>query len=146
MRLRTGLVGLLVAGSMAIGATAMAADVTVTVDITGPNGQINHGQVVSNFVRALKLQLNEAGRKAGIGCLVRMVAQSDHGQGEEQVGPTTSSQPTTSVPNLVLTLDDSSCEPGEVEAADDANGPGNGKGHAYGHSKGVGNPHSKANR
>ena len=147
MRLRTGLVGLLVAGSMAFGGAALAADVTVTVDVAGPAGQFNHGQVVSNFVRALKLQLNEAGRKAGIGCLVRMVAQSDNGKGEEQGGPTTSGQASTSATSLVLTLDDASCESdAAVEATADVNGPGKGKGHAYGHSKGVGNPHPNASR
>ena len=147
MRLRTGLVGFVVAGSMAFGGAALAADVTVTVEVAGPTGQFNHGQVVSNFVRALKLQLNEAGRKAGIGCLVRMVAQADNGKGEDQGGPTTSGQAATSAAELVLTLDDASCEAdGDVEATEDANGPGKGKGHAYGHSKGVGNPHSNANR
>ena len=131
---------MLVTASIAAGGTALAADVTVTVDATGPAGQVNHGQVVSNFVRALKLQLNEAGRKAGIGCLVRMVAQSNHGKGDEQQGPTTTVS-VTGAEDLVLTLDDASCERG-----DGGNGPGNGKGHAYGHSKGVGSPNSKANR
>ena len=137
---------MLVTASIAAGGTALAADVTVTVDATGPAGQVNHGQVVSNFVRALKLQLNEAGRKAGIGCLVRMVAQSSHGKGDEQQGPTTTVS-VTGAEDLVLTLDDASCERSDgVEATDDASGPGNGKGHAYGHSKGLGNPNSKANR
>ena len=137
---------MLVTASIAAGGTALAADVTVTVDATGPAGQVNHGQVVSNFVRALKLQLNEAGRKAGIGCLVRVVAQSSHGKADEQQGPTTTGS-LTGAEDLVLTLDDASCEPGDdVRAGEAGNGPGNGKGHAYGHSKGVGNPNSKANR
>ena len=154
---------------MAVGGTALAADHKVPVDVTDTagnsghgnsdrgqidSGPINHGQFVSNFVRALKLQLNEAGRKGGIGCLVRLVAQSNGGKDDGQ-GPTgTDGQPLTSADDLVAMLDDASCEPDdddeasddEVEASDDADGPGNGKGHAYGHSKGVGNPHSKADR
>ena len=129
---------------MAFAGTAMAADVTVTVDVVGPAGQINHGQVVSNFVRALKEQLNEVGRRAGIGCLVRLVAQSDDGKGEEQVRPTASVQSGTTAVTEVVTIDDAACEPGE-DALADSDGPGKGHGHAYGHSKGVGNPHN-ANR
>jgi hypothetical protein len=51
-----------------------------SVDVTGPNGQVNHGQVVSSFVHALKaMGLN------GNGCLIRIIAQSDYGQGDQQV-------------------------------------------------------------
>lgn len=53
---------------------------TVT-DVRGPNGQVNHGTVVSSFVHALK----EAGIEGGIGCYVRVIAQSDYGKGEQQV-------------------------------------------------------------
>lgn len=49
------------------------------VDVAGPNGQVNHGQVVSSFVHALK----EAGVRAK-GCLVRTIATSDYGKGDQQ--------------------------------------------------------------
>ncbi len=51
-----------------------------TVDVTGPNGQVNHGQVVSSFVHALR----EAGIR-GKGCLVRSIAGSDYGKGDQQI-------------------------------------------------------------
>lgn len=49
---------------------------TVT-NVEGPNGQVNHGSIVSSFVHALK----DAGFK-GIGCYVRIIAQSPY-PGEE---------------------------------------------------------------
>lgn len=48
--------------------------------VVGPEGQVNHGTVVSNFISALK----GAGVK-GIGCYVRIIAQSDYGKGTQQV-------------------------------------------------------------
>lgn len=56
-----------------------------TTDVEGPQGQVNHGTVVSNFVQDLKEYLDEAGYEGGIGCYVRIIAQSDYGKGEQQV-------------------------------------------------------------
>jgi hypothetical protein len=50
-------------------------------DVTGPNGQVNHGTVVSAFVKALK----EQGITGGIGCYVKLIAQSDYGKDDQQV-------------------------------------------------------------
>ena len=50
-------------------------------DVTGPEGQVNHGTVVSNFVKALK----GSGYEGGVGCFVRIIAQSDYGKGDQQV-------------------------------------------------------------
>jgi hypothetical protein len=50
------------------------------VDVTGPNGQVNHGTVVSSFVHAIK-ELDIQGR----GCLVRVIAQSGYGKGDQQI-------------------------------------------------------------
>lgn len=50
-------------------------------DVTGPEGQVNHGTVVSAFVKALQ----EADLEHGIGCYVRIIAQSDYGKGDQQV-------------------------------------------------------------
>jgi len=52
-----------------------------TTDVTGPQGQVNHGTVVSNFVQALK----ESGYEGGVGCFVRLIAQSDYGKGDQQI-------------------------------------------------------------
>jgi hypothetical protein len=54
--------------------------VLTAVDVTGPNGQVNHGQVVSSFVQALK-----ALGFQGNGCLVRVIAQTDYGKGDQQI-------------------------------------------------------------
>jgi hypothetical protein len=51
------------------------------VDVANENGVVNHGQVVSSFVQDLK----ESGVEGGIGCLVRSIAGSDFGKGEEDV-------------------------------------------------------------
>jgi hypothetical protein len=48
--------------------------------VEGPNGQVNHGTVVSNFVHALK----SLGLR-GVGCYLRLIAQSDYGKGDQQV-------------------------------------------------------------
>jgi hypothetical protein len=45
--------------------------------VAGPNGQVNHGQVVSAFSRALDI--------AGKGCVMRWIAQSGFGKGDAQV-------------------------------------------------------------
>jgi len=50
-------------------------------DVTGPEGQVNHGTVVSAFVKALK----DSDVEGGIGCYVRIIAQSDYGKGDDQV-------------------------------------------------------------
>lgn len=52
-------------------------------DVTGPNGQVNHGTIVSAFVKQFK-ELREDGY-TGIGCLVRHIAQTDWGKGDQQV-------------------------------------------------------------
>ncbi len=65
--------------TVAYGDTGGECELTAT-NVEGPNGQVNHGTVVSSFVRALK----GAGFK-GVGCYVRIIAQSDYGQGDQQV-------------------------------------------------------------
>lgn len=49
------------------------------VDVAGPNGQVNHGQVVSNFVHALKA-LDRSAFDVPFGQLVRQIASSDFGK------------------------------------------------------------------
>lgn len=56
-----------------------ACDFTAT-DVTGPQGQVNHGTVVSAFVHALK-----ANGYTGIGCYVKLIAQTDYGKGDQQI-------------------------------------------------------------
>ncbi len=46
------------------------------LDVTGPNGQVNHGSVVSAFARALS---------GGKGCLMRLIAHTAYGKDTQQV-------------------------------------------------------------
>lgn len=49
------------------------------IDVVGPNGQINHGTIVSAFSKSLP-----PGK--GRGCLVRQIAKSGFGKGDQKVG------------------------------------------------------------
>jgi hypothetical protein len=116
------------------------------VDVTGPAGQVNHGQVVSSFVQALKDQMKEAGVSGGVGCLVRTVAQSDYGKGDEQQGPTVIDETVVVSGEVDLTAHETTCggpksdDVGDADAADtDGNGNGNGSGNASSHGNGHGN-------
>ena len=169
MRLKTGLVVVLVAVSTVVGGVALAAsndtlliegfdpdnnvlvfgvsdidedslDCTVEgagcdlteVDVTGPAGQVNHGQVVSSFVHALKEQLKAAGMRGGIGCLVRIVAQSDYGKGDQQQGPTVADSTAVVSGEFDLSAHEATCHGKKVDETetdadnDDANSNGNG--------------------
>jgi hypothetical protein len=48
-------------------------------DVTGPNGQVNHGMFMKMFNRLYE--------GSGRGCVARYIAHSDLGKGEQQVGP-----------------------------------------------------------
>ena len=50
------------------------------IDVTGPNGQLTHGTVVSSFVHALK----DSTYDGKLGHLVRDIAKSDFGKGEKE--------------------------------------------------------------
>lgn len=111
-------------------------------DVTGPEGQVNHGSVVSSFVRALK----DSGYEGGVGCFVKLIAQSDYGKGDQQVttgeaaeseedgGETSATGDTT----VELTVADTSCgKPDDVgQPEHDGNGNGNGN---QGNGNGNGN-------
>ncbi len=97
-----------------------AGDVTVTVDegewdiptgctivdVRGPNGQVNHGQVVSSFVHALKA-LDRSMIDVPFGQLVRQIAGSDLGKSDKHAD----------------TVDDDAEDSVDVDGDDDGNGP-----------------------
>jgi len=59
----------------------------IVLDVAGPNGQVNHGTIVSVFVHGLK-DLMEFGEYEGPrGQFVRQVAHGDQGKGDDQVKP-----------------------------------------------------------
>ncbi len=55
------------------------------VDVTGPNGQVNHGQVVSNFVHALKTAFDKSELGVPFGQLIKQMAGSDLGKGDQHI-------------------------------------------------------------
>jgi hypothetical protein len=117
------------------------------VDVTGPAGQVNHGQVVSSFVHALKEQLRESGIRGGIGCLVHFISRSAYGKGDQQEGPS-DVEPAVVVSSTVdLISHETTCHNGGGSDEDDENthGNGNGNGNGNGHSNGHGNPHTTGN-
>ena len=119
------------------------------VDVTGPAGQVNHGQVVSSFVHAVKEQLREAGVRGGIGCLVRIVAHSDYGKGDQQQGPTDVEATLVVSGEVDLNAHETTCQRGgnsderteRGNRSDDRPDKvrGNGNGHGNGHGNGNGN-------
>ncbi|HLU53039.1 MAG TPA: hypothetical protein VK011_05575 [Acidimicrobiia bacterium] len=83
-------------------------------DVRGPNGQVNHGTVVSSFVHALK----EAGYEGGIGCHVRAIARSDYGKGDQQVrtADAGSASPEVGEPEIEFEITETDCARPETEA------------------------------
>ena len=114
------------------GQTDGVCDLTV-VDVTGPEGQVNHGQVVSSFVHAVKEQLREAGVRGGVGCLVRVIAQSEYGKGDQQQGPTVVDE------TVVVTTGDVDLDAHEVTCG------GGSKSGEVGNSNGDGHPNGNGN-
>lgn len=82
-----------------------------TTDVEGPQGQVNHGSVVSNFVHDLKEYLDEAGYSGGVGCYVRIIAQSDYGKGDDQirVPDVTDEENDATEGNVELSVDETRC-------------------------------------
>ena len=99
------------------------------VDVTGPAGQVNHGQVVSSFVHAIKEQLRESGIRGGIGCLVHFISQSAYGKGDQQQGPTDVEPAVVASSEVDLTSHETTCHKGGGSAEDGENTHGNGNGH-----------------
>lgn len=122
---------------LAYGDTDGVCDLTA-IDVTGPAGQVNHGQVVSSFVHALKAQLRESGATGGIGCLVRLIGQSSYGKGDQQQGPSDADQAIVTTGEVELTSHQATCSSGGD--SDDASEVGSGQ---RGH--GSGNPHGNGN-
>ncbi len=117
---------------VAYGETGEECILTVT-DVVGPNGQVNHGTIVSSFVHALK----EAGLR-GAGCYVRFIAGSSYGKGDQQVQVGEVIPPTEPVTTGEVTLatHETTCgnkhADGDEELTSSSNGNGNGRGKPQG--------------
>lgn len=110
---------------------------TVT-NVEGPNGQVNHGTIVSSFVHALK----EAG-VTGVGCYVRFIAGSSYGKGAQQVQVGEVIPPTDPVTSGEVTLATHEARCGDPhvdteEAGASFASSGHGNGHGNGHDNGNG--------
>lgn len=106
-----------------------ACDLTAT-DVTGPEGQVNHGTVVSSFVRDLKEALRESGYTGGLGCYVRVIAQSDYGKGDQQIRVSDvdeTTEPSAEEPTVDLTITETTCGGEGDDDADTAEAKGSGK-------------------
>lgn len=115
------------------------------VDVTGPNGQVNHGSIVSAFIAALR----EDGIEGGIGCAVSSLARTDLGRTEEtkvRVPDAETVAPTADVADVAEPADDidlsdveNRCQ--ETEDGDtEGDEPGKGKGKGKGTGTGTGKP------
>ena len=109
------------------------------VDVTGPNGQVNHGQVVSSFMHAL----GELGLR-GRGCVARVIAQSDHGKGDQQIRTSDVEEPNGDAPAFeggMVDLDPvfATCSPSEKHSVDDSERGNNGNGQGKGRPENPGN-------
>ena len=93
----------------------------VSVSVAGPNGQINHGQIVR--------QIHDLVDRSQVGCVTRAVAQSDLGKGDQQVRPqeqSTSTDATEPIDPSVLEVECSnSNEPTKPSPSDAAEHPTN---------------------
>ena len=83
------------------------------VDVTGPNGQVNHGTVMSAFVHSLK-ELKEHEFDGPRGLAVREMAHSDLGKGDQQVKVGDDAD---------LGDDDGDDDEAEIDDSDDKHGP-----------------------
>ena len=90
----------------------------VSVSVVGPNGQVNHGQIVK--------QVHGLAEGRQLGCIARTVGQSDLGKGDQQVRlheQPTSSVTTEPIDPSVLEADctDSDVSGGSASAATSGN-------------------------
>lgn len=130
---------------------AEACSLTAT-DVTGPEGQVNHGTVVSSFVQDLKDELRESGYTGGLGCYVRVIAGSDYGKGDQQVKVSDveeTVEPPSEDPTVGLTITETTCGEDDDETADTKtsgkpDGVGNGKPPWAG--QGGPPPHARGNK
>lgn len=102
------------------GSVAAAECSLVSVDVRGPNGQVNHGQIVSSFVHALRMMDLDI---RGKGCLVKLIAQSDYGKGDQKVTPSDASEvEPSSTGEVDLTSIATACAHGKQKSDDRPNG------------------------
>ncbi len=108
------------------------------IDVTGPNGQINHGSVVSNTVHALKEIRDEL--DGPLGHYIREIAKSDLGKDRDDV--VTSGEATDGDEPDGGKPEKADKETGRPDHAGDGNG-GDGNGNAPAHSNAGGNGKGK---
>lgn len=104
------------------------------LEVSGPNGQVNHGMFMKLF--------NSLWQGQGRGCVVRHLAKSDLGKGDQQVKPGDTSDADLTEPGVVdLTTVETRCQNANKSANDTAGKPENaGRPDTAGKSDAAGKP------
>jgi hypothetical protein len=88
---------------------------TSGLEVSGPNGQVNHGMFMKLF--------NSLWQGLGRGCVVRHLAQSDLGKGDQQVKPGDTTDTVLEEPGVIdLTTVETRCLDANKSAPDDITG------------------------
>lgn len=95
----------------------------MAISVEGPNGQVNHGTVVSSIVKALK----EMDLDVPLGQALKAYAQSGLGKGDMQVKANDDDVSTTEESATVT--GDASDHPGKPDKGNQSNKSNNGRGH-----------------
>jgi hypothetical protein len=105
-------------------------------EVAGPNGQVNHGMFIKLF--------NSLYDGNARGCVIRHLAQSDLGQGDQQVkvgDEVDETEDTDDTAPIDFTTVEADCEKGGDDTGLEA-GNGNGNGNGNGKSANAGKPES----
>jgi hypothetical protein len=93
-------------------------------EVAGPSGQVNHGMFMKLF--------NSLYDGNSRGCVIRYLAQSDLGKGDQQVkvgdDVAVETEETDETAPIDFTTVEADCEKGGDDGLEDSNGNGNGKG------------------
>lgn len=97
----------------------------MAISVEGPNGQVNHGTVVSSIVKALK----EMDLDGPLGQALKAYAKSGLGKGDMQVKANDDDETVLTTEESTTLTGDASDLPGKPAKADHSNKSNNGKGH-----------------
>lgn len=104
-------------------------------EVAGPNGQVNHGMFMKLF--------NSLYEGAGRGCVVRHLAQSDLGKGDQQVKSGEEAASVEDAASIDFTTVETSCQAADDDGEDaELQGEGKGKPAWAGKPEGEGKPAS----
>ncbi len=97
----------------------------MAISVEGPNGQVNHGTVVSSIVKALK----EMDLDGPLGQALKAYAKSGLGKGEMQVKASEDDEGASTAEDSATLTGDASDHPGKPDKGNQSNKSSNGRGH-----------------